>query len=64
MNKQLKDYTDVELKALAYDVIANIERQQENLKIINQELASRKQPGVTETPEEVKEEVKEDVDNK
>ena len=63
MNKELKDYTDVELKALAYDIIAQVQSLQNNLGVINQELANRNKP--TEKVEEVKgEEIKEDVDNK
>ena len=44
MNKELKDYTDVELKALAYDIIAQVQSLQNNLGVINQELANRNKP--------------------
>jgi len=39
--KTIKDYTDVELKALAYDNLAQIEQGQTNLKAINAELELR-----------------------
>jgi len=39
--KQLKDFTDLELKALAYDQIKNIEIAKANLANINQELDRR-----------------------
>jgi hypothetical protein len=61
MQKQLKDFTEVELKALAYDNVAQLEQAQNNLKVINNELARRKQPEVTgevtgtEVPEETTE---------
>lgn len=41
MQKQLKDFSDVELKAIAYDTIAKIEQEQKTLQTINNELASR-----------------------
>lgn len=52
MQKQLKDYTELELKGMAFDCISEIERFQNNLRVINQELAQRKQsvPVITETP--------------
>lgn len=37
----MKDKTDIELKALAYDQLATIEMCQNNLKLINQELTER-----------------------
>lgn len=43
MQKQLKDFTDVELKSIAYDNLAQTEQCQLNIKAINQELASRSQ---------------------
>ena len=53
MQKGLKDFSEVELKALVYDNIAQIEKNQANIKIINQELANRgkKEVAVAE-PEE------------
>lgn len=55
MNKTIKDFTDVELKAMAYDNLATIEQAQAVIKAINQELASRANtPVQTETTEEVK----------
>lgn len=44
MEKQLKDFTDIELKAMAYDHIAQLQVLQNNLNAINQELARRLQP--------------------
>ena len=41
MEKQLSDLTTVELKALAYDQMAQIEFAQNNLRAINQELSKR-----------------------
>ena len=41
MIKTIKDFTDVELKALAYDQIALIEQCQNNLKNINAEFEIR-----------------------
>ena len=39
--KSIKDLTEIELKAIAYDELAKLEVAQNNLKIINNELASR-----------------------
>lgn len=44
--KQLKEYTDTELKAFAFDQIANIDVAKANLRVINEELASRQKPSV------------------
>lgn len=44
MEKQIKDYTDTELKAVAYDVLSQIEVSKQTLAAINQELAGRKTP--------------------
>ena len=41
MNKQLKDLTDVELKALAYDEMTKIQIAQNNLKFLHEELNNR-----------------------
>lgn len=41
MDKQLQDLTVVELKAIAYDQMAQMELLQNNLRVINQELARR-----------------------
>lgn len=41
MEKQLSDLTVIELKALAYDQLAQLELSQNNLKILNQELSKR-----------------------
>lgn len=41
MNKTIKDFTDVELKAMVYDNLATIEQAQANIKAINQELQAR-----------------------
>jgi hypothetical protein len=40
--KELKDYSEVDLKALAYDQLATIEQAQNNLKLIHQELGRRR----------------------
>lgn len=45
MDKQLSDFTVVELKALAYDQMAQLELAQNNLRVINQELSRRLNPG-------------------
>lgn len=59
MNKQLKDFSTTELKAIAYDMIAQIEQNQMTIKAINQELATRVQ---AENPAEIVEEVEEKKD--
>lgn len=41
MEKQLKDYTVVELKALVYDELAKIDICQNNIKLLNQEIRER-----------------------
>lgn len=41
MNKELKDYTVEELKALGFDIKNNMELQSQNLQVINQELQRR-----------------------
>lgn len=41
MNKQLKDFTLIELKSIGYDELMKIQEHQNNLNIINQELQSR-----------------------
>jgi hypothetical protein len=51
--KELKDFSEVELKAASYDQLANIERCQENIKAINQELTRRSQAPVEEKKEDV-----------
>lgn len=47
-NKQLKDFSEVELKSFAYDHLANIENSQNAIKAINQELARRANEPKTE----------------
>ncbi len=39
--KQITEYSEIELKAMAYDQMATIERAQANFKIINEELTKR-----------------------
>jgi hypothetical protein len=46
----MQNKTDIELKALAYDQLATIEMCQNNLKLINQELAERSKKEPVETP--------------
>lgn len=53
--KELKDYSELELKALVYDEMALIEISQNNIKIANQELQRR----ANLPKEEVKVETKE-----
>ena len=43
MEKTLDSLTEIELKALAYDTIAQLQSLQQNLQAINQELAKRAQ---------------------
>lgn len=43
MEKRLQDLTDVELKALAYDQLAQLQQCQNNLNVINGELSRRTQ---------------------
>jgi hypothetical protein len=43
MEKKLSDLTVVELKSLAYDELAKLESAQQNLRILNQEIAKRSQ---------------------
>lgn len=50
--KPITEYTDVELKATAFEQIQQIEMSQNNLKAINQELQKRAQ---RETPRETQE---------
>lgn len=42
MNKTIKELSDTDLKALAYDNFLQIETSQNNINIINEELNSRK----------------------
>lgn len=51
-NKQLTEMTLIELKALAYDQIQNIEIAQNNLRFINQEIQKRNQQEVEPSKEE------------
>lgn len=41
--KEIKDYTDTELKALAFDNLSQMEQCQVNIKVINEELKKRKE---------------------
>ncbi len=43
MEKKLSDLTVVELKSLAYDELAKLESAQQNLRVLNQEIAKRAQ---------------------
>jgi len=45
-----------ELKAMAYDTLGEIERQQNNLRVLNNEIAKRGQEGVDTKEKEVKKE--------
>jgi len=54
MNIDLSRLTDIELKALAYDLIAQIEEAQHKLRTANTEIARRRQarPIISEIEEE------------
>lgn len=39
--KELKDMSEVEIKAMSYENLVQIEQCQNNLKVLNQELVSR-----------------------
>jgi len=41
MQKQISDFTVVELKSLAYDELAKIELAQNNIRLLNQEITNR-----------------------
>jgi len=41
MQKTIKDFSIIELKSIAYDELIKLEQAKSNIKIINQELASR-----------------------
>lgn len=61
MNKQINDFTVEELKAMGFDLVKQFEVVQNNLKIINEELARREkveQEKVIETQNAVKKESK------
>jgi uncharacterized coiled-coil protein SlyX len=49
MENQISEYTITELKAIAYDQLAILEQTQNNIRVINQELAKR-QPQATQNP--------------
>lgn len=51
MDKQLSEMTLIELKALAYDQIQNIEIAQNNLRFINEEIQKRNQSQEEVEPE-------------
>jgi hypothetical protein len=44
MEKQLSEFSIVELKALAYDQLVQLEVSQTNLRVINREISKRLQP--------------------
>jgi hypothetical protein len=51
MNKKLSEYTDIELKAIAYDELQKLQSAQNNLRIINEELVRRTQTTTTNPTE-------------
>lgn len=53
--KELKDMSEIEIKALSYDQIAQIEQCKDNLKVLNQELVNRAKVVPEVTPEVIKE---------
>lgn len=59
MNKTIKEFSVIELKATAYDNLAQIESCQANIRAINQELSSRKETPVESVAESVEESVEE-----
>lgn len=52
--KTIKNYTETELKAMAYENIITIEQAQANIKAINQELKARAEGKQTPVPKEEK----------
>jgi len=48
MEKQISEYTVIELKALVYDELAKIELCQSNIRFLNQELQKRLNPAAFE----------------
>lgn len=58
MNKTIEQYTEIELKAMVYDHMASIERSQQIIKLINDELAKRAQKEAEKPVEEVNDEKK------
>ena len=54
MQKTIKELTDTELKAIAFDNLASIEQAQANIKAINQELQARREEIQTSTPKQEK----------
>jgi hypothetical protein len=54
MNKTIKDFSETELKAMAYDCLANIELNQANVKAINDELQARAEAKKAEAPKDDK----------
>ena len=48
MNKTIKDFTEIELKAIKSDMYEQIETAQTNLRAINTELAARAEATKTE----------------
>lgn len=61
MNKTIKDYSETELKAIAYDNLAQIEQCQLVIKAVNQELSLRKESLVAEPVVETVKEVSEQI---
>lgn len=58
MNKEIKDFKTEELKAIAYDQIAIIDRAKVNLTALNEELARRAQEEQTATEAPIQEDKK------
>ena len=52
MQKQLKDFSVIELKSICYDMLAQIEQNQMTIKAINQELSTRTDEKPAEAPVE------------
>jgi hypothetical protein len=52
MERQISELSVVELKALAYDQMAQLQQCQNNINVINQELAKRLSPQPQQSPPE------------
>ncbi len=58
MTKDIKDYSDTELKAIAYDNLVQTEKCNANIAVVNAEFSRRSEQATQSVQEEVKEEKK------
>ena len=58
MNPQLEQFSDIELKAIVYDLSNQMQTAKQQIDIVNQELSERIKKANSKPPEEVVEEVK------